>query len=229
VTWLTPGGVAAALLVGAAVWWGLGWAGLVPLFAFLLSGSLLTRIATGRGAARRARQVLANGGLTAALAVLGSWPAAMGALAAVAADTWATEIGAFSPTDPHDIATGRPVPRGRSGGITPLGTMGGVLGAIAIAAIAALVAPHQRFGLAGAMLAAAAGIFGMLGDSLLGATLQGRYTCPVCNAVSEQPGTCHAPLGLTRGVPWLDNDAVNLAGSSIGAIVAALGWQLVPH
>jgi predicted acylesterase/phospholipase RssA len=30
-------------------------------------------------------------------------------------------------------------------------------------------------------------------------------------------------------VPWLDNDAVNLAGSSIGAIVAALGWQLVPH
>jgi uncharacterized membrane protein len=107
--------------------------------------------------------------------------------------------------------------------------MGGVLGAIAIAAIAALVAPHQRFGLAGAMLAAAAGIFGMLGDSLLGATLQGRYTCPVCNAVSEQPGTCHAPLGLTRGVPWLDNDAVNLAGSSIGAIVAALGWRLVPH
>jgi len=229
VTWLTPGGVAAALLVGAAVWWGLGWAGLVPLFAFLLSGSLLTRIATGHSAARRPRQVLANGGPTAILALFGNWPAAIGALAAAAADTWATEIGAFSPTDPHDIATGRPVPRGRSGGITPLGTMGGVLGAIAIAGIATLVAPHQRFGLVGAMLAAAAGIFGMLSDSLLGATLQGRYTCPVCNAVSEQPGTCHAPLGLTRGVPWLDNDVVNLAGSTVGAIVAALGWQLVPH
>jgi uncharacterized protein (TIGR00297 family) len=186
-------------------------------------------MATGRSAARRPRQVLANGGVTAILALLGNWPAGVGALAAAAADTWATEIGAFSPTDPHDIATGRPVPRGRSGGITPLGTMGGVLGAIAIAGIAALVAPHQRFGLVGAMLAAAAGIFGMLGDSLLGATLQARYTCPVCNAVSEQPGTCHAPLGLTRGVPWLDNDVVNLAGSSVGAIVAALGWQLVPH
>lgn len=226
-TWLTPGGVAAALLVGAAVWWGLDWAGLVPLFAFLLSGSLLTRIATGRGASRRPRQVLANGGVTAALALLGSWPAAMGALAAAAADTWATEIGAFSPTDPHDIATGQPVPRGRSGGITPLGTMGGVLGAIAIAGIAALVAPQHRFGLAGAMLAAAAGIFGMLSDSLLGATLQGRYTCSVCNAVSEQPGTCHAPLGLTRGVPWLDNDAVNFAGSCVGAIVAIVGWYFV--
>ena len=226
-TWLTPGGVAAALLVGAAVWWGLGWVGLVPLFAFLLSGSLLTRLATGRSAARRACQVLANGGVTAAMAVLSSWPAAMGALAAAAADTWATEIGAFSPTVPHDIATGRPVPRGRSGGITPLGTMGGVVGAIAIAGLAALVAPQYRFGLAGAMLAAAAGIFGMLSDSLLGATLQGRYTCPVCNAVSEQPGTCHAPLGLTRGVPWLDNDAVNLAGSAVGAIVAGLGWRLL--
>ena len=226
-TWLTPGGVVAALLVGAAVWWGLGWTGLVPLFAFLLSGSLLTRVATGRSASRRARQVLANGGVAAAAALLGSWPAAVGALAAAAADTWATEIGSFSPTAPHDIATGRPVPRGRSGGITPLGTMGGVLGAIAIAGLAALVAPHQRFGLAGAMLAAAAGIFGMLGDSLLGATLQGRYTCPVCNAVSEQPGTCHAPLGLSGGVPWLDNDAVNLVGACVGAVVATVGWHFL--
>ena len=228
-TWLTPGGVAAALLVGAAVWWGLGWVGLIPLFAFLLSGSLLTRLATGRNAARRTRQVLANGGVTAVLALIDSWPAAMGALAAAAADTWATEIGAFSPTDPHDIATGAPVPRGRSGGITPLGTMGGVLGAIAIAGLAALVAPQSRFGLAGAMLAAAAGILGMLSDSLLGATLQGRYTCPVCNAVSEQPGTCHAPRARTRGLAWLDNDVVNFAGAAVGAIVAAVGWRLLPH
>ena len=154
-TWLTPGGVAAALFVGAAVWWGLGWAGLVPLFAFLLTGSVLTRLATGRSAARTARQVLANGGVTALAALLGSWPAGLGALAAAAADTWATEIGAFSPTDPHDIVTGEPVPRGRSGGITPLGTMGGVLGAIAIAGLGGLVAPPQTLGLRGAMLAAA--------------------------------------------------------------------------
>ena len=226
-TWLTPAGVAAALLVGVAVWWGLGWAGLVPLFAFLLSGSVLTRVATGRGAARRARQVLANGGVTAAAALVGSWPAAMGALAAATADTWATEIGAFSPSAPHDIATGEPVPRGRSGGITPLGTMGGVLGAIAIAGLAAAVAPPARFGLAGAMLAAAAGICGMLGDSLLGATLQGRYACPVCHATAELPGTCHAPRTLARGVSWLDNDAVNLAGSSVGALVAAIGWRVL--
>lgn len=228
-TWLTPGGAAAALLVGAAVWWGLGWAGLVPLFAFLLSGSLLTRLATGRSAARGARQVLANGGVTAVAALLGSWVAGVGALAAAAADTWATEIGSFSPTPPHSITTGAEVERGRSGGITPLGTMGGILGAITIAGLAGVFAPTQRFGLPGALLAAAAGIVGMLTDSLLGATLQGSYTCPDCGAVNEQGAPCHTPVQLTRGVPWLDNDAVNLAGSSVGAVVAIVGWHFLPH
>ncbi len=228
-SWLTPAGVAAALLVGAAVWWGLGWAGLVPLFAFLLSGSLLTRFATGKNTARSARQVFANGGIAAVAALVASWPAAIGALSAAAADTWATEIGAFSPTVPHSITTGAPVPQGRSGGITPLGTIGGILGAMAIAGLAAIVAPRRSVGLEGAMLGAAAGIIGMLSDSFLGATLQGSYTCPVCAAVTEQAGSCHAPVRLTRGVPWLDNDAVNLAGSCAGAIVAIVGWHLLPH
>lgn len=228
-TWLTRAGVAAALVVGAAVWWGLGWTGLVPLFAFLLSGSFFTRLATGRGAARGARQVLANGAVTALAALLGSWPAAIGGLAAATADTWATEIGAFSPALPHNIMTGEPVPRGRSGGITPLGTIGGITGAIAIAVLAGVLAPRSSLGLAGAMLGAAAGILGMLSDSFLGATLQGSYACPVCEAVAEQPGSCHAPVRLTRGMPWLDNDAVNLAGSCTGAIVAAVGWHFLPH
>jgi uncharacterized membrane protein len=211
------------------VWWGLGWAGLVPLFAFLLSGSLLTRLATGTSAARGARQVLANGGVTAVAALLSSWPAAIGALAAAAADTWATEIGSFSPTLPHSIATGAQVPTGRSGGITPLGTMGGILGAIAIAGLAGVFAPSRSFGLPGAMLGAVAGIVGMLSDSLLGATLQGSYKCPVCDAVTEQGAPCHAPVQLSRGVPWLDNDAVNLAGSCVGAVVASVGWRFLPH
>jgi uncharacterized protein (TIGR00297 family) len=173
--------------------------------------------------------VIANGGIAAVAALLGSWPAAVGAVAAAAADTWATEIGSFSPTDPHSITTGDPVPRGRSGGITPLGTMGGVCGAIAIAGLAGVVAPRTSLGVSGTMLGAAAGIIGMLSDSLLGATLQGSYTCPVCHAVTEQAGTCHAPVLLTRGVPWLDNDAVNLAGSGVGALVGIVGWHLLPH
>ena len=90
-TWLTRGGVAAALLVGAAVAWGLGWAGLVPLVSFLITGSLLTRLAGGAEAPRNARQVAANGAVAALAALSGNWPAATGAIAAAAADTW--EIG----------------------------------------------------------------------------------------------------------------------------------------
>lgn len=225
--WLTPAGAAAALLVGAGVWWGLGWAGLVPLFAFLLGGSVLTRLATGRSAARTARQVLANGGVAALAALFASWPAALGALAAAAADTWATEIGAYSPTPPRSIATGEPVAPGRSGGITPLGTLGGAVGAAVIAGLAGLVAPRASFGRMGTLLAASAGVLGMLSDSWLGATFQEIYTCPLCDAVSERAGSCHEPLRLTRGIRGLDNDAVNLACTGVGAVLAYAGWRFL--
>lgn len=227
-TWLTPGGVAAALLVGASVWLGLGWRGFIPLFFFLLSGSLLTRLATGASPRRTGRQVLANGGIAAAAALFGRWPEAAGALAAAAADTWATEIGAFSPTPPRLITSGASVPAGRSGGITPLGTAGGLAGSAAIAVLAALVAPLAW---RTAAIVTAAGCLGMLADSLLGATLQAGYACPVCGMISDQPVDRHGhePGHLVRGVRWLDNDLVNVAGSLVGALLAWLGTAtLVP-
>ncbi|HSD32341.1 MAG TPA: DUF92 domain-containing protein [Gemmatimonadales bacterium] len=227
-TWLTPGGVAAALLVGASVWLGLGWRGFIPLFFFLLSGSLLTRLATGASPRRTGRQVLANGGIAAAAALFGRWPEAAGALAAAAADTWATEIGAFSPTPPRLITSGASVPAGRSGGITPLGTAGGLAGSAAIAVLAALVAPLAW---RTAAIVTAAGCLGMLADSLLGATLQAGYACPACGMISDQPVDRHGhePGHLVRGVRWLDNDLVNVAGSLVGALLAWLGTAtLVP-
>jgi uncharacterized membrane protein len=85
--------------------------------------------------------VVANG-TVAALAALGQlWPAAAGAIAAAAADTWATEIGAHSSERPRLITTGAPVPRGTSGALSVLGTLGGIGGAVTMAALAGLVAP----------------------------------------------------------------------------------------
>lgn len=223
--WLSRGGLVAACAVGAGTTWGLGWGGLVVLTTFFLSGSLLTQLAERRGPQRTGRQVLANGGVAAVAALAGSWSAAMGAIAAAAADTWATEIGAFSPLPPRLVTSGRRVTRGTSGGITALGTLGGVAGAALIAGFTRLVAPR---GMApGLATLTVAGVAGMLIDSLLGATLQGKYECPACDARFERGATvCHEPVRLASGVRWLDNDGVNLAATVCGAAVALVGARL---
>lgn len=190
--WLTTGGVVAALAVGGATAWGLGWRGVVLLFAFFISGSLLTRLAGGAGGQRNYRQVLANGGLAALAALLGSWPLAAGALAAATADTWATEIGAFSPHAPRLITSWRAVAPGTDGGITLLGTAGGAAGACLLAGLTALLfaPPPAAF-----RVVLGAGLVGMFADSLLGATVQGQV---------------------------IDNDVVNFAATATGAATAFL-------
>ncbi|HET9384879.1 MAG TPA: DUF92 domain-containing protein [Gemmatimonadales bacterium] len=201
--WLTRRGTVAALAVGLATLSGFGWRGLGLLLAFFISGSLLTAAAKGSekgggGGRRNARQVIANGGVAALAALAGSWVWFAGALAAANADTWATEIGSHSPSRPRLITNGQPVPAGTDGGITLLGTAGGIAGALFMAALATLLAPGggESF-----VTVALAGIAGMLVDSLLGATLQGRLT-------------------------WLDNDAVNLAATAAGAGAAPLFGML---
>ena len=226
--WLTPDGVVAALAVGGAVAWGLSWRGVALLFVFLLSGSLLTQLAERRAPRRTARQVLANGGIAAIAALFSAWTVAAGALAAAAADTWATEIGAFSPFAPRLITSGQRVPRGASGGITVLGTVGGVAGALVIALLAEAFRPRGAAPSSAALIAGA-GVAGMVTDSLLGATVQGKYECPECDARFERGNTvCHQPVRQIRGLRWLDNDAVNLAATLCGAAVAALGARLSP-
>ena len=225
-TWLTPDGLAAALVVGAAVLWGFGWRGAVVLLAFFISGSLLTRFATGGGARRTARQVAANGGVAAVAAILGSWSAAMGAIAAATADTWATEFGVFSPVPPRLVTTWTRAPRGASGGVTALGTLGGMLGAGLIAVLAHHFAP--RTPAPGVPVIAFVGMAGMLADSLLGATAQGLYECAACGRQTERrEAACHGAVRLIKGWRWLDNDAVNLLATVVGAVLALVSTRAV--
>jgi uncharacterized protein (TIGR00297 family) len=219
-----------AVLVGAAVWAGAGQRGFALLLVFFVTSSALTR----GGGRRRAAQVFANGGLAAACALLARWhgaflPAFAGALAAAAADTWSTEIGARSRGKPRLLTTWREVAAGTSGGVTLLGSAGGIAGAMTIGLAALLLLPVGR---SAALWIALGGAVGGLADSLLGATLQARWRCPACGAVMEtRRHGCGARGTPERGIPWLDNDAVNLAATLVGAAIAlaaAAGRASVP-
>lgn len=233
---LTAGGAAAASVVGMAVLWAAGWPGALVLGAFFVPSTLAGRVALARrktsdpAAERRsAVQVFANGGAAAAGALLEFSRPGLGflvmtcAFAAAAADTWATSVGAFSRSEPLHLVTRRRVPHGSSGGVTLLGTTGGVLGALIVAGTAALVTGRPRLLAVGGIV----GVLGMLLDSGLGATVQARFVCPGCGSAGEKPRCeCGSRRRATQGWPWLNNDGVNGLATLLSAGAGLLAWWL---
>jgi len=142
------------------------------------------------------------------------------AVAVVTADTWGTEIGVLARHQPRSVLSGRRVPPGTSGGITLSGTLGGVTGAL-IVTLTAL--PFITLSLPQILAIVAFGALGSLIDSALGATVQAQYRCPSCGRKTEKPVHCGTAAELTRGFPWLRNDAVNLISTLLAvALTAAL-------
>jgi uncharacterized protein (TIGR00297 family) len=232
--WLTLDGAVAAGIVGAAVLAGGGWPWGLTLAVFVASGSLLTLVGRHRksqgehtGAGRTAGQVLATGGLAAIAGVAQAFagpespwgvyatPVFFGSLAAVTADTWATELGMLSAQPPVLITSGRQVEPGTSGGVTAAGTAAGVAGAAAIALCGFLFTPPAAR-LFGAVTVS--GIAGMLVDSLLGATLQGVFAAPGGETTEDgSPGA-----RLVRGWAWMTNPVVNLFAAATAGVAAVL-------
>jgi len=230
---LTGSGAVAAWLVGTLVLLGTGWEGGGILAAFFVSSNLVSRGAPAppgldpKGDRRDHRQVLANGGVAAAGALLGLRDPELGAwlltsaLAAAAADSWATAFGARSAAPTRLILDRRVVPPGTSGGITPLGSVGGAAGATLVAATGALAASMPAL----LPVAALVGFGGMLLDSVLGAAAQGRFRCGECAERSEwRVHRCGRPTTHEGGFAWLDNDGVNLTAGAGAAIVAWAAW-----
>jgi uncharacterized membrane protein len=155
-------------------------------------------------------------------------------MAAVNADTWATEIGVLNPHSPRMITTGKPAERGASGAVSLLGTLAALGGAALVGLFAALLPPSNLPSeiTSGGMLlltAALGGLAGSLFDSLLGATVQAIYYCPTCQKETERhpQHTCGSLTQPRRGWRWLNNDGVNFLCSIAGALVAVALWLLV--
>jgi uncharacterized protein (TIGR00297 family)/Raf kinase inhibitor-like YbhB/YbcL family protein len=252
---LSVSGALAAAVLGTVVFGlgGLPWA--VLLLAFFISSSLLSRLLKHRkiavnekfskGSRRDLWQVSANG-FVAGLAVLlhqvyptSAWPwlAFAGALAAVNADTWATEIGVLGKQSPRLITTGRVVERGTSGAISLVGTLAAAAGAGLIAVLAAFFRPDMPSSpfppgsIMVILVVTAAGLAGSLVDSLLGATVQAQFFCPDCRKETEKHPfhACGSPTTLLRGHTWLNNDVVNAACAVFGASLAAAAWLAFIH
>ncbi|SDX19095.1 TIGR00297 family protein [Paenibacillus sp. CF384] len=241
------GAVSAAVMgtgyvaLGGPLWFG-------ALLAFFLSSSLWSKwkrrhsakqaaeAKYAKSGRRDAAQVWANGGLGLLLcAGHAIWPAAawvyafVGVMAAVNADTWATEIGALSRRAPRALLSGRRVAPGTSGGVTPLGSFAALAGAAFIGAAAALLhaAPPAPAGVTpGALLAAAAcaGTAGAFADSLLGATVQVMYRCRICGSETERAEHCGSSDAVQRirGFARMTNDAVNFASSALAGLLALI-------
>ena len=235
---LSTSGAVAAIIVGSASA-AAGWKWGALLVAYFVAAVLLSRLGrtekerltsgvVAKGGARDATQVIANGGVFAASVLLGQVGsgrfgvtmgiAALGALAAAAADTWATELGTLYGGTPRSLLTFRRLPSGTSGGVSVIGSLAMIAGAAFIACVA------KGFGLPdGAGIVTAAGVSGAMADSLLGATVQERRWCFTCEKASERRvHDCGARTVPAGGREWMDNDLVNLIATVIGAGVAAL-------
>lgn len=124
----------------------------------------------------------------------------LAALAEAAGDTVSSEIGQALGGRPRSIVTLRRVEPGTDGGITLLGTWAGIFAAGIVAALGT-VAMQGSWEMLG--MAWGGGVFGLLFDSVLGATLERRG--------------------------WLNNDAVNFLSTASASAVATLMLALLPH
>jgi uncharacterized protein (TIGR00297 family) len=236
---VSVGGAAVGAIVGAAIFAAGGPLFWLILMAFFLSSTALGRVRKSeklwveaihqKGDRRDFVQVLANGGIGMAAAVLfritGNPAWAMGfavSFASSNADTWSSEIGVLSRSDPVSLVSFRSVPRGVSGGVSLLGCLMGLAGAAFIAAVFAAENLSLRIlsgGFLGPFLFVTAGGFvGSIMDSILGATLQAQYTAGGA-ATERTRGEDGAPNRLARGLAFVTNDVVNLA--SCAAVTAA--------
>ena len=239
---LDKSGAVAAIVEGTLIFGVGGWAWAILLLAFFISSCALSKMFKTRkknlkekfekGSRRDAMQVLGNGGLAALFATLHfffpealwTWLGFAAALAAVNADTWATELGVLNPSQPRMITNLKlKVEKGTSGGVSVTGTFASLAGSALIGILAGIFAPvGDAFSVT--LIVTLAGLLGALFDSLLGATVQAIYYCPACEKETEHhpEHLCGTETRYFRGWRWLTNDLVNFACAGFGVLVALL-------
>lgn len=186
-------GVLIGNVIGIAMYLAGGIVAFVTTVIFFVAAELSTRFARRKGKSHEKRtsgNIFGNSAAAFLALILGSWTAFFGAFSAALADTLSSEIGLLSKKKPRLLTTFEEVEPGTDGGVTLLGFVASIAGALVIAAIHFYINQDAKI----FFILLAAGFLGCLMDSLFGATLERKK--------------------------MLSNTQVNFIGSSTGAIIA---------
>lgn len=240
---LDAGGAIVTFLLASLVF-GIGrWTFSVPILAFFILSSTLSKIGKKRkekfvavfekSSRRDLWQVAANGGLPGLFVVMWYffplnifYLLYVCALASVMADTWGTEIGILSKSRPRSIINFKLVAPGTSGGISLFGSLGALLGSVILVMFGAMSGTFNSSRIIGFnefLVLSLAGLLGGMVDSYLGGTIQAQFQCPVCGLTTEKKFHCdNSPTKLVRGYGWINNDVVNFFCAISGALFVLL-------
>jgi len=210
---LTRSGWVHAAILGTVLWGTLGWRGWLAVVAYLALGSLVTRIGLqdkqqrGLAEARGGRRGPENGwgsALVGALVAMlatrtpSAWTAPLllafaASFSAKLADTFGSELGKRWGRHTVLITTLRPVPAGTEGAVSLEGTAASLVGALLMALV--MLGLGLIRSPADGLVVAAVALLATLLESLIGATLQRRWS-------------------------WLSNELVNGLQTLVAALVA---------
>ena len=233
---LNLSGVVAAVVMGAAATVMGGFTSLSLYLFFLISAAVIGKLSKKirglerihkKGGRRDAVQVLANGGAALAAMLIHAFDSSpvylavfTACLAEACSDTWASEIGVLSKSEPVSILTFTKVPKGLSGGVSLLGTCSAMLSSILYGIFA--FSCYDGINLSLVMVVIFSSFAGVMTDSVLGATLQAHFYDEKEDIITEHSRDREGnALKLVRGLRFMDNDMVNLTSNIITFLLAS--------
>ncbi len=154
-------------------------------------------------------QVYANGGIPLIICIFGflypnsySFPLFLASISAAMSDTWGTEFGRLSKVRPISILNFKSVDHGISGGITIVGTLGSLIGAIIFGILTYLTSYANKEIIFFVIIC---GFLSSIFDSILGASAQAKYKTRSGIIVENK----NNHTNLISGFSFIDNSMVN--------------------
>lgn len=225
--WLTISGATAALWMALLLLVTGGLKAFIAPGIFLLTGSLLSKLNNNdkEKNGRNAIQVFCNGivGIICLIIFAVSHQqvyllAALVSFCISMSDSVSSELGIYLKGTTVDMLSFKKLPPGISGGISWQGSLSGLIGA---AILAAAVCITYQFSFTVFLWITVNGFTGMLTDSILGSSVQKKYTSAQ-GAIIEDYETNAVKI---KGFNWCNNDMVNILSNILTTILFLLLYR----